>query len=603
MLPASAAEPPRPNILWLSSEDHGPHLGCYGDRYAQTPNVDRLAAKGMIYTRVWSNAPVCAPARTTLISGLYPTATGSEHMRSLLPFPADKAMFPRYLRDAGYFCSNRVKEDYNLIKGPGVWDDSSAKAHFRARKAGQPFFAVFNSEKSHESKMRVRPYAARHDPSGVRIPAYHPDTPEVRQDWAQYYDVVSDADADAGARLKELEADGLTEETIVFYFADHGSGMPRNKRSACNSGLRVPLVVYIPPKFRHLAPPDYRPGGSSDRFIGFVDFAPTVLALAGVTPPTWMHGKPFLGPNPGTNEVLHGYRGRMDERIDLVRSVTDGRYVYVRNYYPHKPAGQYLDYMFQTPTTRVWKKLFDEGKLTPAQSAFWKPKATEELYDLTTDPDEVKNLADDPAQRGTLERLRQAQQRQATTIRDVDLLPEGEMHRRADGRSPYDLPADAYSVTKVLTAADRASRVEKGDTETVAAGLGDPDAAVRYWSAVGLLFRGATAVEASGKGLRSALSDRSPDVQVAAAEALARFGTAEDRTRALETLVARAAWGPNDVFTAVAALNALDNVGPLPPTIKEAIAKLPRKGPRPHQRYDAYVPRLIDDLTQRQGGP
>jgi hypothetical protein len=191
----------RPNVLWLTSEDHGPHLGCYGDRFATTPNVDRLAAKGILYTRVWSCAPVCAPARTTLISGMYATSTGSEHMRSMVPYPAGKSMFPQLLRAAGYYCTNCAKEDYNLAQPGQVWDDSSRTAHYQHRRAGQPFFAVFNSEKSHESRIRARPHTAVHDPAGVRVPAYHPDTPEVRRDWAQYYDGVSAADADAGQRL------------------------------------------------------------------------------------------------------------------------------------------------------------------------------------------------------------------------------------------------------------------------------------------------------------------------------------------------------------------------------------------------------------------
>ena len=259
--PVKAEDEPRPNILWLSSEDHGPHMGCYGDQFASTPNVDALAARGVTYTRVWSNAPVCAPARTTLISGMYAPSTGSEHMRSMVPYPTDKQMFPQILRASGYYCSNDVKEDYNLLKPGQVWNESSRQAHWKKRAAGQPFFAVFNSTKSHESKIRTRPHKAVHDPANVRIPAYLPDTPEVRQDWAQYYDAVSQADADAGARLRELDDAGLAEDTIVFYFADHGSGMPRNKRWPYNSGLHVPLVVYIPDKFTKLCTDDYVAGG------------------------------------------------------------------------------------------------------------------------------------------------------------------------------------------------------------------------------------------------------------------------------------------------------------------------------------------------------
>lgn len=598
--PASQPAPKLPNILWLTSEDHGPQMGCYGDTLATTPNVDALAAKGMIFTHAWSCAPVCAPARTTIISGLYPPATGSEHMRSMLPFPKDRQMFPQLLRAAGYYCSNHAKEDYNLAKPGKVWDDSSAKGHWRNRKPGQPFFAVFNSEKSHESKIRVRPHVAVHDPAKVRVPAYHPDTPEVRQDWAQYYDVVTQADADAGVRLKELAADGLADDTIVFYFGDHGSGMPRSKRSACESGLHVPLVVYIPEKFRHLRPPEYKAGGKSDRLVSFVDLAPTVLVLAGVTPPAWLHGHAFLGRDPQRQPFVYGFRGRMDERMDLVRSVTDGRFVYVRNYMPHRPAGKHLAYMFQTPTTRVWKQLFDEGRLTPAQAAFWKPKAAEELYDLQTDPDEVRNLAADPAHAETLAKLRRAQRDKAAEIRDVGFLPEGELHSRFGGVSPYDRNDDrTYPFQRVFDMAELATRTAPGTIPPLRAALRDADSAVRYWAAMGLLIRGGEAVATARQDLRGSLKDASPHVQVVAAEALARYGEAADRKAALELLVSLASWDRQDVFVAVEALNAIDAVGDPARAVAGAIRKLPIQGKVPHRRYAAYIPRLVEDVSAK----
>ncbi|NBQ25648.1 MAG: sulfatase, partial [Verrucomicrobia bacterium] len=220
----------RPNILWITSEDNGPHLGCYGDTYAHTPNLDGLAAKGVIYLNAWSTAPVCAPARTTLISGVYPPATGGQHMRSMAPMPAFMKMYPQYLRQAGYYCTNNSKEDYNLSQSGQVWDESSRKAHWKNRPDGKPFFAIFNITTSHESQIRKRPHQAVHDPAKVRVPAYHPDTPEVRQDWAQYHDKITEMDATAGKHLRELEQAGLAEDTIIFYYGDHGSGMPRSKR-------------------------------------------------------------------------------------------------------------------------------------------------------------------------------------------------------------------------------------------------------------------------------------------------------------------------------------------------------------------------------------
>lgn len=597
-----AADEPRPNILWISSEDHGPQMGCYGDSYATTPNVDKLAAKGMIYAHAWSCAPVCAPARTTIISGMYPPSTGSEHMRSMVAYPAGKKMFPQLLREAGYYCTNNAKEDYNISQPGRVWDDSSNKAHWRNRQAGQPFFAVFNSLKSHESQIRKRPHQAIHDPSKVRIPAYHPDTPESRQDWAQYYDMVTEADADAGRHLQELDRAGLTGETVVFYWADHGPGLPRCKRWPGDSGLHVPLVVYIPEKFKHLAPPEYQPGGKSERLVSFVDFAPTVLALAGIEAPGWLQGQAFLGrsvkPSP---PYLHGFRGRMDERYDLARSVTDGRYVYLRNYMPHKIYGQHVEYMFQTPTTLVWKKLHDQGKLTKAQEIFWKTKPPEELYDLQSDPDEVTNLASSSAHAGILKKLRQIQQDHALEVRDVGFLPEGEIHERSQGSSPYDMGHvdNRYPLQRVLAMADVASMMQPDGNATLRNGFHDADSAVRYWAALGILMRGKTGVTAAHGELLAALADRSLYVRIVAAEVLGRYGETADLDRSLAQLLELTSQEKYGVFVAVAALTALDELGEKANGSATRILKLNDKGMVPEARYAPYVPRLLADLQSK----
>jgi uncharacterized sulfatase len=599
---AAAASAGRPNILWISSEDHGPHMGCYGDKFATTPNVDRLAAKGMIYASAWSCAPVCAPARTTLISGLYAPSTGGEHMRSLVAYPAGKKMFPQLLREAGYYCSNNAKEDYNLEKPGEVWDESSRRAHWTNRTPDQPFFAAFNSEKSHESRIRARPHVAVHDPARVRVPAYHPDTPEVRRDWAQYYDVVSAADTDAGRILSQLEASGLAEETIVFYFGDHGSGMPRSKRWPYNSGLHVPLVVFIPDKFKELRSPDYKPGGSSDRLVSFVDFAPTVLSLAGVKPPGWMQGSAFLGKFTAAPErFLHGFRGRMDERLDLVRSVTDGRYVYIRNYMPHLIYGQHLDYMWQTPTTRVWEKLNLEGKATPAQAAFWNRKPPEELYDLQADPDEVHNLAELSAHRNIKEKLRRAQRAHALKLRDVGFVPEGERFARSQGSSPYDFGHDnkQYPIKRIIEMAELASLLDPAALPKLRNALKDRDSAVRYWGALGILMRGEAAATAAHDDLRAALADESAEVRIVAAQALAQYGSEADRREVLPILARYANWNQQNVFTAIAALNSLDALGDKAAPIADAIRSLSTNGPSPHARYSSYVPRLVEDLQMR----
>ncbi len=600
--PAPAAE--RPNVLWITCEDIGPHLGCYGDAYSTSPNLDKLAGKGLRYRVAWSNAPVCAPARSTLISGMYGPSNGSEHMRSLVPMPQGARMYPQSLREAGYYCTNNVKEDYNLQKPGKVWDESSARAHYKNRKPGQPFFAIFNIVVSHESQIRVRPHQLVHDPAKARVPAYHPDTPEVRHDWAQYYDKITQMDQQAGKRLQELEDSGLAKDTIIFFYGDHGSGMPRNKRMACNSGLLVPFIVSFPEKWKHLAPPEYRAGDSTDRLISFVDVAPSLLSLAGIKPPQHMQGEPFLGKFiTEPRKYLYGYRGRMDERIDLVRSVRDERYVYVRNFMPHLPHGQHVGYMFETPTTRVWKQLFDQGKLNDAQAAFWKRRAPEELYDLQSDPDEVKNLAGSPDHQEVLKRMRQELIAHTVRIHDVGLLPEDEMHRRAQAGSPYDYARDlkAYPLDRILAAAELASQRKPDALEMLRQLSSDSDSAVRYWAAMGLLMRGPEAVAKRQDDLLRLLEDPAPCVRVAAAEALGRFAEEAPRKKALAVLLEHANPEKHGAYIAVQALNAIDNIGDQARDLVAALDKLPAKDPRAPARANEYVPRLVKDIRAKFG--
>ena len=591
----------RPNILWLTSEDHGPHMGCYGDKFADTPNVDALAAKGMLFKHCWSNAPVCAAARTTIIAGMYSPSTGGEHMRSMVPMPEGTKMYPQFLREAGYYCTNNSKEDYNLVKPDGVWDESSGNATWKKRAEGQPFFAIFNETCSHESQLRKRPHVAIHDPAKVRVPAYHPDTPEVRQDWAQYYDTVTKADESAGRRLKEIADAGLADDTIVFYYADHGSGMSRNKRWPSNSGLHVPMVVYFPEKWKHLAPKEYAPGVKSDRLVSFVDLAPTLLSLVGVQPPEWMQGHAFAGlfqtkPQP----FVYGFRGRMDERYDCVRSVTDGRFVYLRNYMPHLSQGQHVAYQFETPSTAVWRKLYDEGKLTPEQSLFWKePKAAEELYDLESDPDEVHNLAESPEHAETLAKMRAAQEKLALKIRDAGMIAEGEMHQRSEGTTPFDMAHDdkLYPLERILKAAGNASSMKADGIADLKAGFSDKDSAIRYWSAMGIRMRGADGVKAAHDELVKATKDSSTYVQVVANWALAKDGSDADRAAALPALVELANWSQHNVFTSISALNAIGDLGEKAKPVAEQLKALPAKGESPDGRFSGYVARLLADLN------
>lgn len=587
----------RPNILWITCEDTGPQLGCYGDPEAVTPNLDRLAAEGLRYRHCWSNAPVCAPARTTLISGLYPTSTGSQHMRSQVPLPSTMRMFPQFLRAAGYYCTNRSKEDYNLEKPGEVWDDSSGTAHWSQRAPGQPFFAVVNFTVTHESQIRSRPHELKHDPAKVRVPAYHPDTPEVRHDWAQYYDKVTEMDAQVGRVLEELAAAGLADETVVFFYGDHGSGMPRSKRWPYDSGLRVPLIVRIPEAFRDLGPADYESGATTDRLVGFVDFAPTVLSLAGVPPPDWMHGGAFMGPFEAEPHAhLFGFRGRMDERFDLVRSVTDGRYVYIRNYMPHLIYGQHIGYMFETPTTRVWKAMYDAGELRPPQTYFWEPKPSEELYDLSTDRDEVNNLAGAAGHGEVLRGLRTALTDWMGATRDLGFLPEAEMHRRAGEDAPYTMghAPERYPFEAIFGMAQLASMREAEGESALVEGLKAEDAAVRYWAVLGFQIRGGEAVQRNLELLRGALADPVPVVRIAAAQALGEWGAEGDLEAALAVLKRLTHPVENGAYVAMQALAAIDGLGDKARELGPYLAELPRTDPNVPARARSYTERLLE---------
>jgi N-sulfoglucosamine sulfohydrolase len=443
----------RPNILWISAEDVSPTYGCYGDRYAVTPNLDRLASEGQRYDQAYSVYPVCAPSRSSIITGMYPASIGSHHMRSLAVPPPYVKCFPEYLRAAGYYCTNNVKTDYNFGLGNavplGAWDESSNTAHWRNRKdPNQPFFSVINITTSHESQIRdlrteatkkvIERYRAQggtlHDPAEAKVPPYYPDTPVVRRDIANYYDIVSAMDLQMGEILKQLDDDGLRDNTIVFHWGDHGWGMPRGKRWIYDSGTHVPLIVRWPGTLR--------PGSSTDELVSLMDLGPTTLSLAGLPVPSHMQAQAFLGPQKRTREFVFMARDRMDETYDMMRAVRDKRYRYIRNYQPQKPFVQYVGYMDAMPTMgemrRVYKEAMSNGPQGPAaknlpdgMKPFFSPeKPVEELYDSVSDPHEIRNLAAEPAHRATLERMRAVHLKFMKDTKDLGEMPENELVER-----------------------------------------------------------------------------------------------------------------------------------------------------------------------------
>ncbi|MEX2357441.1 MAG: sulfatase-like hydrolase/transferase, partial [Pirellulaceae bacterium] len=413
---------------------------------------------------------------------------------------------------------------------------------------------------------------------------------------------VTAMDKQVGQVLKELEKDGLADNTIVMYYGDHGSGMPRHKRWTYNTGLHVPLVVHVPEKWKSMAPAGYEEGSTTDRLVGFIDLAPTVLGLAGVEPPEWMQGSAFMGPHEtAPPEFMFGFRDRMDERYDMVRSVTDGRFIYIRNFMPHKVYGQYLDYMFQTPTTQVWRKMYDQGKLNEAQSRFWETKPPEEFYDLTKDQDEVNNLIDDPDHASDIARLREALRDWQEEIRDLGFLPEEEMHTRGEDVSPYEMgrDAEAYPFEKTRTMAELASGGDPAATPILIEALKDEDSAVRYWGILGIIIRGEEAVAEARQPLKMALRDPSSNVRAVAAEALGRYGNDEEARMAVAALVNQADLNKRSVFVVMLSLNALDAIGPRAESAISKLRELPTQREGTPARMGGYVPRLMERITSR----
>ena len=513
----------RPNILWLVSEDNNPYIGAYGDRLAHTPTIDALAAKGVLFRKVYANAPVCAPSRFGILTGIFPESCApANQMRATARLPKHFRTYPELLRGAGYFCTNNAKTDYNCdVDAKAVWDAQGREGHWRQRPAGKPFMAVFNHETTHESQL-FRETPGRVTPDMVTLPPYLPDTPAIRQDFASYHNLIEKMDGQLAARLAELEADGLAEDTIVFHYSDNGGVLPRSKRYCNEEGLRCELVVYCPPKWQHLLPA--APGGEVRSPVSFIDLAPTVLALAGVAQPPQMRGRPLLGRRAAPQKYAFGMRNRMDERIDFQRTVTDGRWRYIRNYMPHRPLGRHQGFSWQMKSYQDWHAAFLAGTLNPVQAAFFRPRAYEELYDLAADPHEIANLAGSPAARAKLAELSKALDAHMLAINDNGFLQE-----TMAGEGWFESrDQQVYPLKRVMALAAKAARGRAQDLPALRAALADPLPVLRYWAATGLLIRGMGAAAARAELGAAMANDPSPLVRIVCAEALCGLGAADE---------------------------------------------------------------------------
>ena len=517
----------RPNILWLTCEDNNVNwVGCYGNPHAETPHIDKLAAEGVQYMHCYANAPVCAPSRSTWITGIHALSMGTHPMRSRYRIPHDTIKYyPDLLKKAGYFVGNAKKTDYNI----GGRDDKSPwdtdKADWGELKRKQPFFMVINSTKSHESRAFGDVNNTTHSPNDVRLAKYHPDIPDMRKNYAHYHDQMKKMDAEIGQALTHLKQAGLAENTIVIHNSDHGGVMARSKRFLFNSGTHCPLIIRIPEKFKHLRPA--QPGTQIDTLVSFIDMTKTWLSVCGAETPDYLQGKVFLGPEAESRDYHVSFRARMDERCDNVRAIRDQTFLYIRNYMPYAPWGQHLNYLWNMRATQAWEQHHLAGQTNAITGRFFGTKPMEELYDTSTDPDNVHNLIDDPAYAKQVRRLSRAMDAWQLEHYDSALLPESEMVKRADeaGKTIYELVRDPklYDLKAYQHMAALALEQEAGHLPTFYRHLTHPDSGIRYWAMIGC-FNLQTSVSLDMASIRRALKDDSHHVRIMAAWIVYRTG-------------------------------------------------------------------------------
>jgi len=439
----------QPNIVWIVTEDISPTFSFYGDKTAKTPNLDALANESMVYDNAFATVGVCAPSRSAIITGMYPTSIGTTHMRAgkdvfswgnrkykkdipikdingnpIIQYstvlPENVKCYTEYMRAAGYFCTNNSKTDYQFAAPITAWDENSQKAHWRNRPENKPFFSVFNIGTTHESRLwKNENLPLTVNPEAVNVPPYLPDNEATRETIARHYSNVELMDAEVGVFIAQLKEDGLYDNTIIFFYSDHGGPLPREKREIYDSGLKVPFMIKdISSKTK----------GHTDRLMSFVDLAPTMLSLSGVQIPEYIEGKAFLGnQNTTPRNYVYGSSDRFDEFSDRIRSVRDKRFLFLKNDYPELPKYKDVGYRKNVPMMEPFLKLKEEGKLTENQKIWFQTKTKEELYDCVADPYNMHNLIADPKYKLEVKRLRLALQEHVSSAPDLGKLPEAEL--------------------------------------------------------------------------------------------------------------------------------------------------------------------------------
>ena len=542
-----SAQQKRPNIVWITTEDNS---SCWYKLYnpehgVAMPTIEKLASHGLLFKNAYSNAPVCSAARSTIISGVYGPRTGAHFHRPQVKvkLPKGLKLFPAYLREAGYYTTNNSKQDYNYEKSAikGVWDESSKKATYKKRKKGQPFFHVQNFTNTHESRLfpdfpKDKKFII--DPAKVNLFPYHPDTPKMREKYAQYLTLNNSTDALMGKVVDQLEKEGLLDDTFIFHYGDHGGVLPGGKGYAHNDGLQVAMVVYVPKNFKHLAPA--KNGTKVDGLVQFVDLSATVLNIAGLEIPEQIDGKPFLGKGVTLEEINKrntaiGYADRFDEKYDHVRFMRKGKYTYWRNYQPFNFDGLHNFYRYKQEVFREWRDLAKAGKLNATQTAFFKARAPEQLFDIEKDPHEVNNLAKDPAYQNILVEMRRAMKSRVRSLPDVSFLPETAL-TPCNGNVVDLLKSNKQQIAKLASIADLQLTPYPEAKAQINSALSSDDPMERYWGLIVCSSFGKTADSFYDKATELATNDPNRLVRTRAVEFLGLTGAADPQPLMMKVL-------------------------------------------------------------------
>lgn len=543
----------QPNVLWITIEDTSPQfIGSYGNSDSRTPVMDQLTREGVQFTNAFSTGTVCSPSRSAIITGIKTYELGTGNHRSNYSIPAWLKGFPYYLKQAGYYVTNNSKTDYNVANEKQfiaeAWNESSGKAGWWDREEGQAFFSVFNFNESHQSRTMTHPYEwyvenvlemlpeeDRIAEDEFEMPPFYRDSPEMRKQMARVYNSLKLTDNRIGDLLERLREDGLLQETIIFVFADHGEGMPRGKTNGINFGYRVPFTIWFPPKYEHLSP--WGINTKTDELMSFEDLAPTMISLAGGKVPDYLKGRVLLGENRSPKaDKLFLSSDRSDNGIDMIRTVTDGRFVYSRNFMPYMPEARYIRYMEIGEIKQIMRTDLENGLLNSIQESIFQSREPEVLYDIENDSWETNNLVGNSEYQDVLIEMRSALKAHLLERKDVLMLPEGELERISKTTSPYefresesDFPFEAIYAAAELSGF-RSSEILARQIDL----LESSNPILRYWAAIGLKSQSKEALKANLAELEEKVNDDYPYVSATLASIVYEINQAQESQEILK---------------------------------------------------------------------